>query len=242
MGKTASGNGTAHSASPSLPRAQDETWPNEEASARLLLESIHDFAIYMLDRRGRIASWNAGAERIKGYAAPEILGKHFSTFYLPDDQAAGEPLRRLLAAVDGQTEDEGWRVRKDGRRFWASAVITPMRNRAGALIGFANVTREVIDPRRREEPQRAKLLRAEDALKRRADFVSRANRSVNSALLNVRLHVHALMNAHHTLPGDGTFAKLDPLDGELDRLAILIEETLRLAVEVDDTISKELER
>jgi len=242
MEENASGNGTAHSAAPSLPHAQDETRPDEEASARLLLESIHDFAIYMLDRRGRIASWNAGAERIKGYAAPEILGKHFSTFYLPDDQAAGEPLRRLLAAVDGRTEDEGWRVRKDGRRFWARAVIAPIRNRAGALIGFANVTREVPDPRRQEEPQRAKLLRAEDALKRGDDFVSRANRSVNSALMNLRLHVDALKNAIDRLPGDGTVAKLDPLDGELDRLAILIEETLKLAVEVGDKIFDELER
>lgn len=115
---------------------------------RLLIESIVDYAIYMIDQDGHVASWNPGARRLKGYEADEILGLHFSQFYTPEDRAAGEPLHALeRAARDGRFENEGWRVRKDGRRFWASVVIDAIRDVDGTLLGFAKITRDISEKR-----------------------------------------------------------------------------------------------
>jgi PAS domain S-box-containing protein len=119
---------------------------------RLLVQSIVDYAIYMLDRQGRITSWNPGAERIKGFAAEEIVGKHFSTFYTPEDRKAGVPDRVLeTARREGKFQGEGWRVRKDGSRFWASVVVDAIKNEKGELIGFAKITRDMTDKREAEE-------------------------------------------------------------------------------------------
>jgi PAS domain S-box-containing protein len=109
----------------------------------LLLDAVKDYAIYLLDREGRVASWNTGAARFKGYTADEIIGQHFSRFYTPEDRAAGLPERALsIAAETGTFEAEGWRLRKDGTRFWTSVVIDPVFE-AGELIGFAKVTRDI---------------------------------------------------------------------------------------------------
>jgi PAS domain S-box-containing protein len=114
----------------------------------LLLDSVRDYAIYLLDREGYVASWNAGAERFKGYTAQEIIGEHFSRFYTPEDRAAGLPERALAASAQhGTFEAEGWRVRKDGTRFWTSVVIDPVRGEDGAVIGFAKITRDITDRR-----------------------------------------------------------------------------------------------
>ena len=132
-------------------RGAETALRQSEARLRLMVESVKDHAILMLDREGRVVSWNAGAERIKGYRADEILGRHFSRFYPPDDVAQGRPEWELERAVrDGQFEDEGWRVRKDGSRFWANVVITPIRDAQGALVGFAKVTRDLTELRRAE--------------------------------------------------------------------------------------------
>ena len=127
-----------------------------EERFQLLVESVQDYAIFILDPSGQVTTWNAGAARIKGYTAEEIVGKHFSTFYPPEDVAAGKCERELeVAAREGRYEDEGGRVRKDGSRFWASVVITALRNPKGALIGFAKVTRGLTERRRAEENLRA---------------------------------------------------------------------------------------
>src|SRR2546427_13103281 len=118
--------------------------PGYEERFRLLVETVKDYAIFMLDPEGRVASWNAGAERIEGYHAEEILGRHFSCFYLPKDLEAGKPARQLeAAAAQGRAEDEGWRVRKVGSHFWANVVLTALRDEAGSLVGFAEVTRDL---------------------------------------------------------------------------------------------------
>jgi PAS domain S-box-containing protein len=115
---------------------------------RLLVQSVVDYAIYLLDPTGKITSWNAGAERIKGFDAEEIVGKNFSTFYTPEDRAAGMPAKVLdTARREGKYEGEGWRVRKDGTRFWASVVVDAIRNDKGELIGFAKITRDMTDKR-----------------------------------------------------------------------------------------------
>ncbi|HUF50751.1 MAG TPA: PAS domain-containing sensor histidine kinase [Longimicrobiales bacterium] len=122
---------------------------------RLLVDSVRDYAIFALDSTGHILTWNAGARRSKGYAAEEIIGSHFSVFYPPEDVAAGKPERELREATRrGSIEDEGWRVRKDGSRFWANVVITALRDAAGELVGFAKVTRDVTERRRAEEDLR----------------------------------------------------------------------------------------
>lgn len=129
----------------------------EESGNRfeLLVQSVTDYAIYMLSPNGIIVSWNAGARRFKGYDPDEIIGQHFSRFYTPEDQAAGIPARALETAEhEGRFEAEGWRVRKDGTRFWASVVIDPIRNASGVLIGFAKVTRDLTERRMAEEALR----------------------------------------------------------------------------------------
>ena len=115
---------------------------------RLLVNAVTDYAIYMLDPNGRITSWNPGARRLKGYEEAEILGQHFSRFYIDEDRAAGLPTLALAtAAKDGRFEGEGWRVRKDGSRFWANVIIDPIRNPAGELVGYAKITRDLTERR-----------------------------------------------------------------------------------------------
>jgi PAS domain S-box-containing protein len=117
----------------------------------LLIEALSDFAIYMLDQNGFVTSWNSGAERIKGYRSVEILGKHFSLFFNAEDQASRLPEKILAQArVVGRYEAEGWRVRKDGSRFWANSIVTPVRDDQGDLIGFAKITRDITERMRRE--------------------------------------------------------------------------------------------
>jgi PAS domain S-box-containing protein len=123
---------------------------------QLLVESVSDYAIFALDPNGVIMSWNAGAERIKGYKAHEAIGRHFSMFYPAVDLASDKPgIELVRAARDGRVEDEGWRLRKDGSQFWASVVITALRDSAGRLVGFAKVTRDLTERRRAEERLRS---------------------------------------------------------------------------------------
>ena len=129
----------------------DIEWHQREEPFRLFVESVQDYAMFMLDTDGRIATWNAGAERTKGYKASEIIGRHFSSFYSEEDVRAGKPQRLLdLAIKEGRVEDEGWRIRKDGSKFWASVTITPVRERSGKLLGFGKVTRDLTERRRTE--------------------------------------------------------------------------------------------
>ena len=119
---------------------------SDEGRHRLLVDAILDYAIYMLDRNGVVSSWNAGAQRIKGYEAFEIVGEDFSNFYTEEDRAAGVPARALQTAVDeGRFEAEGWRVRKDGGRFWAHVIIDPIHAANGEVVGFAKITRDLTE-------------------------------------------------------------------------------------------------
>jgi PAS domain S-box-containing protein len=123
-----------------------------EERFRLLVEGTQDYAIFLLDPEGRVVSWNPGAERIKGYTAEEIVGQHFSRFYPPEAVERGWPAEELRrAAAEGRFEDEGWRVRQDGSRFWANVVITALHDEAGNLRGFSKITRDLTERRRAEE-------------------------------------------------------------------------------------------
>jgi PAS domain S-box-containing protein len=133
-------------------REAEEALRESEERFRLLVEGVRDYAIFMLDPTGRIATWNEGAERIKGYRAKEIIGQHFSKFYPPEDVAAKKPERELeIASRTGKYEEEGWRVRKTGELFWASVLITAIRNKSGELIGFGKVTRDLTERRAAEQ-------------------------------------------------------------------------------------------
>jgi PAS domain S-box-containing protein len=131
----------------SRPSTDTQTLREGEGRYRLLVESVRDYAIFMLDAQGNVLSWNAGAQRFKGYEAAEIIGQRFSRFYPPETRAQGLPKHELdVASATGTFEDEGWRVRKDGSLFWANVVITALRDDAGRRVGFAKRTRDLSAP------------------------------------------------------------------------------------------------
>jgi PAS domain S-box-containing protein len=139
----------SHRLAESQQKAKPEMLENErllrerEAQFRLLVEAVQDYAIFILDPAGNVRTWNAGAKRIKQYTAAEIVGKHFSIFYPEEEKRNGKPQWELeVAAIEGRFEDEGWRIRKDGSRFWANVIITALRDRSGKLVGFGKVTRD----------------------------------------------------------------------------------------------------
>jgi PAS domain S-box-containing protein len=135
-------------------RAEEDLCRSEERF-RLLVESVRDYAIFALDATGHVISWNAGAEHIKGYRSEEIIGRHFSCFYLPEDLGVGKPAMELrVAAAEGRFEDEGWRIRKNGSRFWANIVITALRGPQGELAGFSKITRDLTERKQAEEKLR----------------------------------------------------------------------------------------
>ena len=135
-----------------MPDLPEPYHPLTDDRFRLLVDAVVDYAIYMLDAQGRVASWNSGARRFKGYREEEVLGRHFSCFYTPEDRQAGLPQRALDSAAQcGRFEGEGWRLRKDGTRFWCHVVIDPIRDSAGGLIGFAKVTRDMTEQRAAEQ-------------------------------------------------------------------------------------------
>jgi PAS domain S-box-containing protein len=154
-----------------------------ESSFRLMVESVSDYAIVMLDPDGRVASWNTGAQRIKGYSAPEILGRHFSIFYPEDDVANGKPQRDLDAvAASGRHEDEGWRTRKDGTLFWANIVFTAIRDADGNLRGFAKLTRDLTERNKVEAILTNARAVAETANLAKSDFLSSMSHELRSPL------------------------------------------------------------
>ena len=149
-------------------KQMEEALRESDEKLRLLVGGVQEYAILMLDLEGRVTTWNEGAERIKGYRAEEIIGQHFSKFYTPEAAALGKPALELKkAAEQGRFEEEGWRVRKDGSRFWASVVVTPLRDRTGQLRGFAKVTRDITERKQIEEQlerQRSELARSNTEL------------------------------------------------------------------------------
>jgi PAS domain S-box-containing protein len=144
---------------------------DDESVFRLFVDQVTDYAIFLLTPTGEVASWNPGAERIKGYKAHEIVGRHFRIFYPLEDIANGKPERELeLATANGRFEEEGWRLRKDGSRFWATVIITAVPDRDGRLLGFGKLTRDLTERKNSEEQMRelsGRLLKMQDEERRR---------------------------------------------------------------------------
>lgn len=203
----------------------EERQRESEELIGLLIDSVRDYAIFILDPEGKVATWNLGARRIKGYEADEIIGRHFSAFYPEEDLADRKPERELaLAREHGAIEDEGWRIRKDGTRFWANVVITAVHDTSGRLRGFVKVTRDVTEKRQAEQTrlamleQREKLLVVEDE-RRRAEASYQAahesNRAKDEFLMTLSHELRTPMTAvlgwarllPEMTPGDPLFAE-----------------------------------
>lgn len=159
-------------------RSASEQLRQSEERFRLLVDGIRDYAIYLIDPAGRITTWNPGAERMKGYRSEEVVGKHFSIFFSPEDAARGKPHRELeIASRVGRFEEEAWRVRKNGERFWANVVVTALKDKRNRPLGFAKVTRDLTARRKAEEAER-QLLR-EQAARSAAETVAKRAEEAN---------------------------------------------------------------
>jgi len=199
-----------------------------EERFRLLVESVEEYAIFMLDPYGIVSTWNIGAERIKGYTAGEVLGRHFSIFRRDEDVRSGECEHELsLAAQNGKMEEEGWRVRKDGSQFWANVVLTAIRDNAGILIGFAKITRDLTQRRALEE-ERLQRARAEEAVRLREEFLLIASHELKTPLTTLQLD---LCGIQKDLNGDWSRVsrKLDRANRSVARLSALVESLLSVS-------------
>ena len=190
---------------PQLVNAQQALRVSQD-SFRMLVEAVRDYAIFLLDPNGIVSTWNVGAHRIKGYAAHEIIGKHFSTFYTQEDLATEKPRRELEIAVrEGRYEEEGWRVRKDGTLFWANVVITALFDENHILRGFGKVTRDLTERRKAEEALRDHAAALERGVAERTKELEAANAQLDDARRKAEANSHAkdqfLMMLGHELRG-----------------------------------------
>ena len=205
-----------------------------EEMFRLLVESVVDYAIYMLDAEGRIVTWNSGAERIKGYAADEVLGRHVSMFYPEADVQHGLPEEELrLARERGTEQDEGWRVRKDGTMFWADIVITAVTGEDGELRGYAKVTRDITERKQAEETQRALFeqrtarLKAEEANRAKDEFIALVSHELRTPLTSILGWARLLRMGN--LDPNNVAEALDALERSAQAQVHLVEDLLDTA-------------
>jgi PAS domain S-box-containing protein len=209
----------------------------QEERFRLIVTGMTDYAIFMLDPEGHVVSWNAGAQRIKGYRAEEILGRHFSQFYSKEDVALGKPTDELrIAAQEGRCEDEGWRIRKDGTRFWANAVITALRDESGRLRGFGKVTRDMTERKEIEErleQQRGQLARSNAELieinKELESFSYSVSHDLRAPLRSIDGFSHALLEDCADKLTEAGQDYLNRIRAATQRMGMLIDDLLNLS-------------
>ena len=212
-------------------RAAEQKLRQSEARLRLLIESIRDYAVIMLEPDGRVATWNPGAQRINQYSAAEIVGRHFSVFYPEEEAKSGKCDRELdIATATGRFEEESWRLRQDGTRFWASVVISAIRDETGTLVGFAKVTRDLTD-RRIAEQERLKLAQVEEAVRMRDNFLSIASHELKTPLTSLQLQLSGMQRAFDKQRIDENMlpklaARIGVIDKEVDRIVKLVDDLL----------------
>ncbi len=203
----------------------------------LLIENVEEYAIVLLDPQGTIISWNAGARRMKGWAQSEIVGRSFTAFYPPEDQAAGKPQAELArAAAEGRVVDEGWRVRRDGSRFWASVTITALRDRAGVLTGFGKITHDLTERRRQEEiiARHTATLEATNAELVRSNaeldaFAYTASHDLTEPLRGLHNYAQFVLEDHGDDIGDDGREMLDAMVGLTHRMQAVVDSLLKAA-------------
>jgi PAS domain S-box-containing protein len=208
-------------------RVAEEALRQSEQKLRMMIAGVRDYALYMLDPSGCVVSWNPGAERIKGYRAEEIVGHSFARFFLPEDVADQKPARALKIAIsEGRFEEEGWRVRKDGSRFWASAVITPIRDPSNRLVGFVKITRDLTEQRNAEE-ERLRLAQAGEAIRLRDEFLSIASHELKTPLTALQLQLELVNVPEPARPEDEKLTRhMDRARRLTARLGQLVEALL----------------
>ena len=204
--------------------------PETEGLYRLLVDMVQDYAIFALDPSGHILSWNAGAHRFKGYTADEIIGRHFSIFYPPERIAERFPQRELeVAAEVGRFEDEGWRIRKDGTRFWANVVITALRDETGTLVGFAKVTRDLSERRAAEDRRVAdahRLATAEAANRAKSEFLATMSHELRTPLNAIGGYVDLLLQGVYGAVPDAQHEVLERVRRSQQHLLAIISDLL----------------
>ena len=213
-------------------RRGEELLRESEERFRLLVNSVADYAIFLLDQEGRVASWNLGAERLKGYRADEILGRHFSTFYTTHDIRSGTPAHLLLTATqNGRVESEGWRVRRDGSQFWASVVITALHAADGTSRGYAKVTKDLTERKRNEDALRGVLMREQEAAAQlreldtmRSQMVGVVAHDLRAPLTVVQGLVQAAREDWPTLTDDEKLHQLDVIEARLEGMSALVDD------------------
>lgn len=224
----------------SLQNQTQERLGESEERFRLLVSAVAEYAIFMLDQNGFVITWNEGAQRIKGYTAEEIIGKHFSTFYTPEDRAAKKPTRALgRAEREGTFKGEGWRVRKDGTRFWASVVITALRDDTGDLRGFAKVTRDITDRHQEEERLREYAREMAELERAKAQFLDLAAHELRAPLTLISGYNSMLEGGK--LPPERIPEIAQILEGKLVEMNGLVEQMLEVSRLENNRLELELE-
>jgi PAS domain S-box-containing protein len=211
-----------------LLRAREQALREGEERFRLVIEGVRDYGIFALDPQGHVVSWNAGAERIKGWGSEEILSRHFSTFYPGEDAFKRSMCNLADAEREGRTEDEGWRVRKDGTLFWANVVITALRDEGGNLRGFSKVTRDITERRRAQEALELARQDAEQASMAKSLFLSRMSHELRTPL-NAILGFAQLLELDHAGRSKTDEASIEQILRAGRHLLALIDEVLDIA-------------
>ena len=198
---------------------------------RLLVDSVRDYAIFALDATGHVLSWNAGAQRFKGYTANEIIGKHFSVFYPPEDQWK-PPLELDIATATGRFEEEGWRLRKDGSRFWANVVITALRDKRGQLVGFAKVTRDLTERKLAEQQKLEDARRvaiSEEANRAKAGFLAAMSHELRTPLNAIAGYTDLLLTGIGGAVSEKHRDYLERIRGSQQHLLAIINDILNFS-------------
>ncbi|HSV52862.1 MAG TPA: ATP-binding protein, partial [Burkholderiaceae bacterium] len=223
---------------------------------RLLVEGVTDYAIFMLDVNGYVATWNLGAQRIKGYTAEEIIGQHFSRFYPQDAIDSGWPEHELAVATEqGRFAEDGWRLRKDGSRFWANVVITALRDESGTLRGFAKLTRDLSERQRTEalevahqqreeifEAERSARMNAQRAARIKDEFLATLSHELRTPLSAILGWTQILARGRDTLKMDDVLRGVDVIDRNARAQVQLIDDLLDLNRIMTGTIRLELQQ
>lgn len=211
-------------------REKNRELKSSEMRFRHMMQEVQDYAIFLMDEDGNIRNWNKGAEKIKGYAADEIIGKNFRNFYPENDRETGLPDKLLnIARTEGRAQDEGWRVRKDGSHFWASVTITALHDDQGKLMGFSKVTRDLTERKAAEEEREEYARQLEDKNEELEQFALNAAHDLREPLHNINTFIHHFKKAYLQNLDEKASDYLEIIDSATQRMRNLLQDLLEYA-------------